>query len=123
MAYTITIEDVKNIYFGSAGDAAIQMVIDFVDLADDCLDSSGSPDAAQRLLKIYACAHMLTVQDGGGVSSESDMDGESVTFANVFNKAGLGMSQYGAMIKGMDGYSCIAAIMDNPSRSFHVVNY
>ncbi len=86
MAYTITIEDVKNIYFGSAGDAAIQMVIDFVDLADDCLDSSGSPDAAQRLLKIYACAHMLTVQDGGGVSSESDMDGESVTFANVSAK-------------------------------------
>jgi len=123
MAYILTIEEVKSVYMGAASDAAIQSVIDFVALADDCLDSNSIPDAAQKLLKTYAVAHMLTVQDGGGVRSESDMDGESVTFANAFNKAGLGMSQYGALIGGMNGYSCIAAIMDKPRRSFNVVNY
>lgn len=123
MAHVITISDVQTVYQGGAGSSAIQSVIDFVDLADACLDSSGVEDAAQRLIKIYAACHMLTVQDGGGVTSESDMDGESVSFANVFNKAGLGMSQYGALIGGMSGYNCIAAIMDKPRRSFKVVNY
>ena len=60
MAYTLIVEDVKSIYTGAASDAAIQSVIDFVALADDCLDSNSIPDAAQKLLKTYAVSHMLT---------------------------------------------------------------
>lgn len=122
MAYILTVSDVKTAYIGGASDAAIQNVIDFVALADECLDLNNVDQVVQRLLKTYAVSHMLSVQDGGAVRSESDMDGESVTFANVFNRAGLGMSQYGALIGGMDGYKCIAAIMDKPRRSFKVVN-
>ena len=123
MAFIITTTDIRSNCPTSLADPAIQALIDFVSQADTCLDSSVIPDPTQRLLKVYAVCHMLTMQSGGGVKSESDMDGESVTFANVFSKAGLGGSHYGSLLSMMPGYSCIAALLDNARRSFKVVNY
>lgn len=123
MAVIITVTEVREICATNASDTAIQILIDFVDQADDCLDLNQVPEETQRVLKLYTVCHMLTMQDGGSVKSERDMDGESVTFGKAFDKDGLGATSYGSLIQSMPGYSCIAALIDKPRRYFNVVNY
>lgn len=122
MAVVITAAEVNDFYPSGASDAVINSLIAFIDQADACLDASGISDETQKLVKIYAVCHMLTMQSGGGVKSESDMDGESVTFASTFDKQGLAGSPWGSMLGSMDGYSCIAAIIDKPRRSSAILN-
>lgn len=122
MAVTITPSDVNDFYPSGASDAVINALIAFIDQADACLDAAGISDETQKLIKIYAVCHMLTMQGGGGVKSESDMDGESVTFGNAFDKQGLAGSPWGSMLGSMEGYSCIAALIDKPRRSSGIVN-
>lgn len=122
MAVTITPGDVNDFYPSGASDAVINALIAFIDQANACLDANGIPDETQKLLKIYAVCHMLTMQYGGGVKSERDMDGESVTFSNAFDKEGLLGSPWGSMIASMPGYSCIAALIDKPRRSAAILN-
>jgi hypothetical protein len=122
MAITITPSDINDFYPSGASDAVINSLIAFIDQADTCLDASGVSDDTQKLVKIYAVCHMLTMQSGGGVKSESDMDGESVTFGNAFDKNGLAGSAWGSMLGSMDGYSCIAGLIDKPRRSSGILN-
>lgn len=122
MAVTITASDVNDFYPSGASDAVINSLIAFIDQADTCLDANDIADETQKLLKIYAVCHMLTMQSGGGVKSETDMDGESVTFANAFDKEGLLGSPWGSMLRSMPGYSCIAALIDLPKRSVAILN-
>lgn len=122
MAYTITVTDVNNTADLNTSDENIRCIIDLIDLADECLDLNQVPLEAQKLAKIYAVLHMIQMQQGGGVRSESDMDGESVTFARSFSKQGLGGSPFGQLLSNMQGYSCIARVIDRPRRSFNTVN-
>lgn len=122
MAVTITPEDINDFYPSGASDAVINALIAFVSQSDACLDSSGIPDEAQKLIKTYAVCHMLTMQLGGGVKSESDMDGESVTFANSFSKQGLLGSSWGSMLRSMPGYECVSGLIDKPARSSAILN-
>lgn len=122
MAAVITAADVNDFYPSGASDAVINSLIAFIDQADTCLDSSGISSDTQKLVKIYAVCHMLTMQFGGGVKSESDMDGESVTFGNAFDKEGLLSTAWGSMLRSMDGYSCIAALIDKPKRTSAILN-
>ncbi len=122
MAITITPSDINDFYPSGASDAVINSLIAFIDQADACLDANGVSDDTQKLVKIYAVCHMLTMQGGGGVKSESDMDRESVTFGNAFDKNGLAGSPWGSMLGSMDGYSCIAALIDKPRRSSGILN-
>jgi hypothetical protein len=122
MAVTITPADVNDFYPSGASDEVINALIVFVDQADACLDSSSIPAVTQKLVKVYAVCHMLTMQSGGGVKSESDMDGESVTFAQAFSGQGLLGSPWGAMLRVMPGYECISGLIDKPARSSAILN-
>lgn len=117
----ITIDEVKEVIPTEVSDSIIQALICFIDQADTCLESNSVPDATQKILKLYAVAHMLTMQSGGQVKSESDMDGASVSY-NVGNyEKGLSSSEYGNMVKSMDTYGCISALLSKPQRFVGVI--
>lgn len=123
MAEIITVDDVKDYCSTTLSDTAISDLIAFISQADACLDLNNIPAISQRMVKLYAVCHMVLMQQGGGVKSESDMNGESVTFAQAFDKSGLMGTNYGSLIVTMPGYECISSLLDKPRRNFNVVNY
>ena len=116
MAAILTIDDVRNVIETGASDHQIQMLINFVDQADACLDAAGVPCETQLLLKSYAVAHLLTMQSGGQVKSERDMDGASVSYSVPQGGYGLSATNYGQMILSMVGSDCIEDLIDKPQR-------
>ena len=74
MAATITPQDVKDFYPNGLPDSVIQRYIDVLAQADACLDANNVSEPQQALVKLYAIASLITMQQGGGVKSESDMD-------------------------------------------------
>lgn len=110
MAAIITIQDVKDFAPTSVPDSVINRYIALLATADQCLDEKGVPQPSQELVKLYAIAHMLTMQQGGGVKSETDMDGASVTFAGMSQS---GETSYLEQLKSLDGYGCVKAIVNN----------
>ncbi len=111
MAATITTQDVNNFYPNSVDDAIVQIYIDTVAQADTCLDNNSVSDPQQKLLKLNAVAHLLSMQQGGGVKSEQDMDGESVTFRDSKYA-----SSYLETLRGLEGYTCVQPYVDKPKR-------
>lgn len=117
MAATITIADVRGFYPNSLPDSLVQIYIDTVAQADACLDSNGISEPQQKLVKLYAVAHLITMQTGGAVKSEGDMDGESVTF-----KESRGDSTFIDQLRGMSGYKCLQPFIDKPRRYAAILN-
>jgi hypothetical protein len=111
MAAIITIQDVQDFYPNTLSNNMISRLIDFVSAADTCLDANAVPEAAQELLKLLAVAHLLSVQSGGDVKSETDMDGASVTFRDIKSS-----SPFIDQLRSMPGYSCIQSLVDKPKR-------
>jgi len=111
MPVTITVQDVNDFYPSGKPDIVVQSVIDFVDTVDPRLDSEGIPTSTQKLLKIYACCHQLTLQSGGQVKSESAMTGDSISY-HTANGQGLAATNWGAMLKGMQGAEIIESLFN-----------
>lgn len=111
MAATITTQDVNNFYPNSIDDTIVQIYIDTVAQADTCLDNNSVSEPQQKLLKLNAVAHLLSMQQGGGVKSEQDMDGESVTFRDSKYA-----SSYLETLRGLEGYTCVQPYVDKPKR-------
>lgn len=111
MPAIITIQDVNDFQATGKSDFAVQSVIDMIDGADACLDGAGIPEAQQKLLKIYAVQHQLTLMSGGQVKSESTMTGDSVSY-HAATGTGLAASNWGAMMKSMPGADCIEALLN-----------
>lgn len=106
----ITPSDVKEVISTNLPDSVISGFIAFVDQADSCLDNNGVSDELQKSLKIYAVAHMIELQQGGSVKSETDMDGEGVTYTNEFKGSGLSSTSYGNLVQQMDTYGCVTRL-------------
>ena len=111
MSVYITIGDIAAFYGAEAPTQVIQSIIDVVDGANACLDGAGISDAQQKLLKIYAVCHQLTMQSGGQVKSASSMTGDSISY-NAASGAGIGASNWGVMMKSMPGSDCVEAIFN-----------
>lgn len=112
MAALITVEDVNAFYSSGKPDIVVQSVIDFISTADACLDGAGISDEQQKLLKIYACCHQLTLMNGGQVTAERSMTGDSVSYAAPAAAKGLDSTSWGMMLKSMPGASCIESILN-----------
>lgn len=117
MAATITTQDVKEFYPNGFPDSVIQRYIDVLAQADACLDANNVSEPQQALVKLYAVAHMMSMQLGGGVKSERDMDGESVTF-----KDSKYSSSFIEQLRGMEGYTCVQPYVDKPKRYSASIN-
>lgn len=117
MAATITIQQVKDFANTGVADSIIQIYIDMLAQADQCLDASGISEPQQMILKLTAVSYLLTMQTGGGIKSETDMDGESVTF-----KDSKSSSNSLDLLRGLDGYSCISPYIDKPKRYAASIN-
>lgn len=111
MAATITTQEVNNFYPNSVDETIVQIYIDTVAQADTCLDNKSVSEPQQKLLKLNAVAHLLSMQQGGGVKSEQDMDGESVTFRDSKYA-----SSYLETLRGLEGYTCVQPYVDKPKR-------
>ena len=112
MAVTITIDEVKSFQDSSLSDDAIQCMIDAMNEADSCLDANGVPNATQKLLKTYGVAHQLLLADGGRVSRRTAQEGASIQWS-VKESSGLASTQWGVLLKNLDRYGCVTALLDN----------
>jgi hypothetical protein len=119
MASEITVADVKDFCGGAmaASETKIQTIIDYINLADDCLDSRNVPAPTQKLMKLYAVCHQLLFSGGGAVASESDFDGASVSYAVNQNAKGLARSSFGEALLGMDQWGCLKDLLE-PRRRY-----
>lgn len=117
MAVVITIADVRADYETGLSDGAVQLAIDIVDGADDCLDARGVSDPVQRALKIYGARHQLYMQDNqgrGSIRSQTAPSGASQSFGGYSGKYG---SPYGDLLKQQDVYGCVWNLFDNSGPS------
>lgn len=117
MAETITASDVTDGYTTSIPTAEIELMISVVDGADACLDANSVPADTQTLLKIYGVRHMLALMDNSGrgqATSESAPSGASRSFSQwATSGQGLTSTRYGALLKQLDRYGCVTAVIDN----------
>lgn len=111
MAVTITAADVQS-YGITGAEAMIDGYIALVDQADACLDKNEVPDETQRLLKINAVAHLMTLAQGGQIKSQSAPSGASRTFATPTG-GGFNLTNWGSMLKALDRYGCITGLIEN----------
>lgn len=112
MSALITVNDVNDFYASGKSDNVVQSVINAIDAADVCLSVSGATEDQQKLVKIYACCHQLTLMNGGQVTSERSMTGDSVSYAAPAAAKGLDSTSWGMMLKSMPGASCIESILN-----------
>lgn len=113
MAVTITVEEVRDGFDTAASDAEVQMAIDFVSTADECLDANEVPDNTQRALKLYGTRHMLAMQAGGGkgqITSQTALSGASQSYGKYAGDYG---TAYGETLRMMDKTRCVSSLFDN----------
>lgn len=113
MAVTITIEEVRDGFDTAAGDTEVQMAIDFVSTADECLDANEVPDNTQRALKLQGTRHMLAMQAGGGrgeITSQTAPSGASQSYGKYAGDYG---TSYGETLRMMDKTRCVSSLFDN----------
>jgi hypothetical protein len=119
MATFITVTDVKDFCAEAASlsDSAIQIYIDMVDQANECLDLTLVVAAVQKFLKLNAVCHYITQAGGGQVKSERDMDGASVTF-ETYQREGYGLvsTTFGQNILNSGNSGCFGFMNAKPSR-------
>lgn len=111
MAVIITVEDVAG-YGIRAPEVVIDGLIAMMMQVDDCLDANDVPEDMQRLLKLYAIGHMATLVTGGQIRSQSAPSGASRSFA-VPTGIGLASTSWGALLKSMDKWGCLSALLTN----------
>lgn len=109
MAVVITVAEVKAIQATNLPDSVIQDIIDTVSAADACLDANAVPDATQRLLKLYASAHLMYASSTGNVQSERSPTGASRTYRE--GGSGLESSPWGGQILQLDQYGCVSSLL------------
>lgn len=120
MAVIISYDDVTNGYLTSVAEDEVNMLIDIISIADDCLDSKEVPESTQRALKIYAVRHMLQLQANAGLgvlTSRRSPSGASQTFASWKGSGGVGATAYGNLLKSLDVSGCLIDIIENGSDS------
>ena len=120
MAATITYEDVINGFNTSVPEDIIDMMIDALTAADECLDKNGVPVGKQKLLKLYAIRHQLVLMGAsesgkGAVSSETAPSGASRSY-RAPSGMGLDSTSYGALLKQADTTGCIVSVIDSAQR-------
>ena len=115
MAATITAADVKDGFATTVSDTEIDLLISVVSEADACMDAAGVSDERQRVLKIYAVRHMLSMQSNGGrgnVTSESAPSGASRSYS-AWKGVGVNATPYGSMLKQLDVNGCVVRLLEN----------
>jgi len=119
MAITITETDVVALCpeASALSSSAIQLYIDMVAQADQCLDDNNVPLAVQKFLKTSAVCHFISRAGGGTIKSESDMDGASVTFETYkVDGYGLASTVFGQNLLSSGYRNCFAFMDAMPNR-------
>ena len=121
MAATITTTQVKTGFTTTVSDTEIDMLITFINTADECLDENTVPDNTVELMKLAAVRHMLTLQANNGAGllhSQNAPSGAGRSFQrwNNGNNVGLDSTSYGAMLKTMDVYGCVTDLLNNSTK-------
>jgi len=118
MAFTITPSDVKAFCPSATAfaDEALQIYINQVNQADQCLDTRQVPEDVQQFLKLSGVCHFLTRLQGGTRKTEkSDV---LATTWEVYKLDGYGLSSttFGQNILSSLYADCFAFMDQRPSR-------
>lgn len=109
--YSINALDVTSGFQAGASDEDVTFSIALMDGANACLEKNNVPESSGKALKIYGARHILTMQAGGGVRSESAPSGASRTYADV------GASSYGKLLIQADRWGCVTGLLENDRRT------
>lgn len=97
----------------NASNEAVGMYLELFDEADACL--ANYPKSVQELTKALAIAHMLTMNNGGQVTSERTRTGASASYA-VWTGQGLLSTQFGQQLNGLPSGQCVISLFSKPQR-------
>ena len=120
MSVIISYDDITNGYATTVSPDEVELLIDIIAGADDCLDANEVDDKTQTMLKIYAVRHMLQMQSNGGmgvITSRRAPSGASQTFA-AWKGVGVGATTYGTLLKSLDKFGCVVNLIENDSASY-----
>lgn len=118
MAATITVSEVKEKFPTTVADTEIDMLIDFVNTADTCLDENAVPDNTAQVMKLNAVRHMLTLQVNAGrgtVKSETAPSRAARAF-NAWVGEDIRSTSYGSLLKQIDQFGCVSGLLLNSSQ-------
>ena len=98
-------------------DFVISMYIDMVEQSDDCLTAYGLSDNLKNFYKLTAICHLLTAKFGGQVTSQTDFDDASISFAQYQSSgSGLSSSTFGREILASPYSACFGFMNSQSSR-------
>jgi hypothetical protein len=117
MAVVITYADVINGFNTSVPESIVDLLIETIDEADECLDANSVSAAKQELLKITAVRHMATLMGAsesgkGAVTSESAPSGASRSY-KAPSGGSLESTSCGIMLKQLDAFGCVVNLLEN----------
>ena len=91
----------------------IDVYLPLFDDADVCL--SNYSESIQVLTKALAICHMVMMNQGGQVTSESTRTGASASYS-VWTGKGLESTQYGQQLNGLPSAQCVINLFSKPQR-------
>lgn len=111
MAAIPTTEEIRAFISTGKPDAVISSLIAFYSQAQSCLVGLGLSDETINLIITYAVCHSLTMIDGGQVTQEKNISGNSLSWAAPKGD-GLSSTTFGTMLNSMIGSECIEALIN-----------
>lgn len=111
MAAIPTIEEIRDFINTGKSDAVITSLITFFSQAEACLIGLGLSEETINLIITYAVCHQLTMIDGGQVTQEKNISGNSLSWAAPKGD-GLNSTTFGIMLSSMIGSECIEALIN-----------
>lgn len=109
----MTVETTVKNLLPSATTEQIQIYLTLVEQADSCLENY--PAEVADLAKALAIAHMLTLNGGGQVTSESTRTGASASYA-VNQGKGILSTNFGQQLAALPAYACLKSFIGQPER-------
>lgn len=98
----------------SIPDPVLQLLVDQINAADECLTANGVPAGTALLMKYYILALLGVVQGNKYITSERAPSGAARSYA--FGTLSDGYKQYYGLLNGLDKYGCFDDLIpDDPT--------
>lgn len=101
----------------SIPDPVLQLIVDQINAADECLTANGVPATTALLMKYYALALFGVTAGNKYITAERAPSGASRSYA--FGTLSDGYKQYYNLLNGLDKYGCFTDIIPADPTAAH----
>lgn len=93
----------------SIPDMVLQLLVDQINSADECLNANNVPSGTAMLMKFYLLALFGVAQGNKYVTAERAPSGASRSYA--FGTLAEGYSKYSTLLRGLDKFGCFGDLL------------